>query len=314
MVCQTDKSGRFCVLTRDQYLQAGMVHTKNDKKVTTEEQEEIERAVNGHVRWWGAIWDLGSAWSQESRCLANLINHGLGTCPMTLLVKDHKTWSVIPKTRSVMGGNVGANCGISEFPSLMLEPVAKEQDNKLEISATTGLLADIADLNEELDRERRQVNVSTLQEEISTLQEELSSQQEAIDDHPQVEHTARGEQTGHYPGSPCSNQRDIRQFLVDKNEQKISFVQPAGRNKEEDEPWDKNRVIRNKMVDARRAADKEEAKKHMTKKPPMKPPMKMWEGMKVTHARDVDNTMVQDKEEVVEVMMNTHEYTTSGHS
>jgi hypothetical protein len=90
---------------------------------------------------------------------------------------------------------------------------------------------------------------------------------------------------------------DIRQFLVDKNEQKISFVQPAGRNKEKNEPWNKNSVIRNNMVDARRAADKEEAKKHMTKKPPMK----MWEGMKVTHARDVDNAMVQEKEEVVVV-------------
>jgi hypothetical protein len=67
VVCQTDKSGRLCVLTRDQYLQAGMVHIKNDKKVTNEEQEEIERAVNGHVMWWGAICDLGSAWSQESR-------------------------------------------------------------------------------------------------------------------------------------------------------------------------------------------------------------------------------------------------------
>ena len=65
VVCQTDKSGRFCVLTRDQYLQAGNVHTVNDKNVTIEEQEEIERAVNGHVRWWGAIWDLGSTWSQE---------------------------------------------------------------------------------------------------------------------------------------------------------------------------------------------------------------------------------------------------------
>ena len=200
-VCQTDKSGRFCVLIREQYLQAGNVHIVNDKKVTMEEQGEIERAVNGHVRWWGAIWDLGSAWSQESRCLANLINHGLGTCPMTLLIKDHKTWSVIPKTRSVMGGNEGANSGISEFLSLVLEPVAKEQDDKLEINATTGLLADIADLNDELDRESRQENIpnisiheeddSTLQEEFSTLHEEPSSPQEAISDHPQVEHTAR---------------------------------------------------------------------------------------------------------------------------
>ena len=51
------------------------------------------------------------------------------------------------------------------------------------------------------------------------------------------------------------------------------------------------------MVDARRAADREEAKKHKS----MKPPMKLWEGKKVTHARDVPNAMVQDKEEVVVV-------------
>ena len=74
-----------------------------------------------------------------------------------------------------MGGNDGENCGISEFLSLVLEHVAKEQDNKLEISATTGLLADIADLNEKLDRERRQVNISIREEEVSTLQEEFST-------------------------------------------------------------------------------------------------------------------------------------------
>ena len=29
-ICQTDKSGRFCVLTREQYMEAGMEHVKND--------------------------------------------------------------------------------------------------------------------------------------------------------------------------------------------------------------------------------------------------------------------------------------------
>ena len=222
MVCQTDKSGRFCV-------QAGLEHVKNDRKVTIEEQEEVERAVNGHVRWWGAIWGLGSNRSQESRCLSNFINHGLGTCPMTLLIKDHKTWSLIPKTRSVMGGNEGANFGISKFLSLVLEPVAKEQDDKMEISATNDLLADITDLNDELDEERR--NVSTPEEEMYTLQEEESSHEGAmpnqegdhdvadqsvdgeVPDHHQDDHTARGEKTGHYSGSHCSTQQDIRQFL-----------------------------------------------------------------------------------------------------
>ena len=32
VICQTDKSGRFCVLTRDQYLEAGLEHTKKDGK------------------------------------------------------------------------------------------------------------------------------------------------------------------------------------------------------------------------------------------------------------------------------------------
>ena len=73
---------------------------------------------------------------------------------MTLLIKDYKTWSVVPKTRSVMGGNEGGNCGISEFLSLVLEPVAREQGNNMEINATNGLLADIVDLNDELDEER----------------------------------------------------------------------------------------------------------------------------------------------------------------
>ena len=52
-----------------------------------------------------------------------------------------------------MGGNEGGNCGISEFLSLVLEPVAREQGNNMEINATNGLLADIVDLNDELDEE-----------------------------------------------------------------------------------------------------------------------------------------------------------------
>ena len=87
-------------------------------------------------------------------------NHGLAICPMTLLIKDHKsTWSVILETedtlpsRSVMGGNVGGNRGISEFLSLVLEPVAKEMKGSMEIDATSGLLSDIEKVNDEIIKE-----------------------------------------------------------------------------------------------------------------------------------------------------------------
>ena len=37
-----------------QYLKAGLEHTKKDKKIDQRDHEEIQRAVNGHMRWWGA--------------------------------------------------------------------------------------------------------------------------------------------------------------------------------------------------------------------------------------------------------------------
>jgi hypothetical protein len=121
IICATDKSGRFAVLTREQYIQAGEAHTKHDKKVGMEESKMIERELNGHMRWWSEMTGLGGHWNQKDRSLRNLLNHGLATCPMTLLIKDHKTWSVesgeTPPTRSIMGGNVGGNKGLSEFMS-----------------------------------------------------------------------------------------------------------------------------------------------------------------------------------------------------
>ena len=154
--CLSDgQSGRFCVLTRQQYLEAGIEHTKNDRKITQDDQEEIQRSPNGHMCWWGPIRSLGSNWGQEARCLSNLLNHGLKVFPMTLLVKDHKTWSVTPPTRSVIGGNEGGNAGISEFISLV---VAREQSGNMEINATNGLLADITDYNEELRREKEETS------------------------------------------------------------------------------------------------------------------------------------------------------------
>ena len=129
IVCQTEKSGRFYVLTRQHYLEAGWKHTGKDRKISLEDQGEIKRSLNGHMRWYGSIWNLGSNWSQEARCL-RILSHGLGVCPMTLLIKDHKSWPIVPPTRSVMGENEGGNSGISEFVSMVLDPVVREQDEK----------------------------------------------------------------------------------------------------------------------------------------------------------------------------------------
>ena len=126
-IAQTDKSGKFCVLTKEQYMEAATVHIKDDRKLSLEESKMIENHLNGHMRWWAEMTCLSDNWNQRDRAVRNLLNHGLAVCPLTLLIKDHKIWSVesgeSPPSRPVICGNVGGNRAMSEYMSLFLEPV-----------------------------------------------------------------------------------------------------------------------------------------------------------------------------------------------
>ena len=46
VIAETDKSGKFCVFSMEEYLKAGEVHTKNDKKVDEKELREIQKTLN----------------------------------------------------------------------------------------------------------------------------------------------------------------------------------------------------------------------------------------------------------------------------
>ena len=74
--------------------------------------------------------NMSKTWNQEYRAVRNLLNHGLAVCPMTLLIKDHKVFSIgeTPPTRSVMAGNASDIKPLSEFMSLILEPVPRKMD------------------------------------------------------------------------------------------------------------------------------------------------------------------------------------------
>ena len=52
VICQTDKSGKFAMLTKEQYLTAGKVPTCKDQEISRKVSENIERQQNGHMRWW----------------------------------------------------------------------------------------------------------------------------------------------------------------------------------------------------------------------------------------------------------------------
>ena len=95
-----------------------------------------------------------------------------------------------------MGGNVGANKPLSEYMSLILEPVAKRMEG-MEINASSGLLSVIESLNDELStrteeiekngttsntRGDRNIILDTIEEElerISSLEEGEEVQEES---------------------------------------------------------------------------------------------------------------------------------------
>ena len=124
---------------------------------------------------------------------------------------------------------------------------------------------------------------------------EEDNQELAKDGSSTIDHTARGGADQTLPLAVTDkNQSDIRQFLKAGNNAP-SFVKTVPVKVEE--PVDKMRMIRNKMAEARRAADRDEAMKTKV----VEPPMKLWKGEKVVYAKDVDNDRVQDHGELVVV-------------
>ena len=159
IIGQTDKSSRFAVMTRKQYLDAGKVHTNKDLKVGWQDVKYTQGQLNSHMWWVAKILGYGKRTDPE-RVLKNLQNHYLELPEMALLVKDHKAWSpdkgVPVPTRPVVSGNRGLNTHLSEAIAEILEPVALEMGSG-EVSSTEEALALIDNLNIKI-REGRDIS------------------------------------------------------------------------------------------------------------------------------------------------------------
>ena len=57
VVTPTDKSSRLAVMTKEQYQEAGSVHTSKDKHIDWNTVSKLQRNVNSHVWWLAQIVD-----------------------------------------------------------------------------------------------------------------------------------------------------------------------------------------------------------------------------------------------------------------
>ena len=65
IIIKTDKSGKFCIVSVQDYLKLGEVHTSKDRKVSREVAVETEKLLNGHSNSWCKIWSLGEDHKHE---------------------------------------------------------------------------------------------------------------------------------------------------------------------------------------------------------------------------------------------------------
>ena len=162
IITETDKSGKFCVLRRDQYLQSGAKHTSGDLEVEWEQVQSIQKAVNDHCKWIRRIFGFGVNWNHEDRFSSNMSDRWEIVAPLYLLVKDHKGWrvgsSTPPPSRPVCSGNQGLNRHIRQFQSpyeavsMVLESVCHAIEGN-DIDSPSGLLEKLDVLNKESSKE-----------------------------------------------------------------------------------------------------------------------------------------------------------------
>ena len=74
MVSQTDKSGRFAVLTLEQYIASGKVHTITDECNDWKDVKYLPGQVNNHVWWISKALD--NAENTDQKRMHRNIQHG----------------------------------------------------------------------------------------------------------------------------------------------------------------------------------------------------------------------------------------------
>ena len=94
IVVKTDKSGRFALMSIEEYQRAGEVHTSKDSEVDLEFLIKNQRKLNGHISMLLKTFLVGESHGHYERIRNLKITHSLSVAPLYLLFKDHKGWTL----------------------------------------------------------------------------------------------------------------------------------------------------------------------------------------------------------------------------
>ena len=156
VILKTDKSGKMCLVTWEEYEKMGKEHTSKDEEVGRKGIIEMEKQINGHVFFWSKMWGSGDAHGQRDRIIDSKVVSSEQLADLYLMLKDHKEGN---KTRPVVTGCNSNTRGFSNCVSDLLESVNKASEEPYETNSSEDMLARIQKYNikaEEIMREGRE--------------------------------------------------------------------------------------------------------------------------------------------------------------
>ena len=167
VVCATDKSGRFALMTMEDYKFSGSKHTMADREVDLDYVRKNQRILNAHCSMLIKVFLIGSNWEHEDRIRETFIQNSLTVCPFYLLFKDHKGWEGHmggpPPSRGIAGASSGQNSPLSEIISIVVEPIVTAAKYGFEKISSADFLSMCDQLNDQI----RQNNVAESEVELN---------------------------------------------------------------------------------------------------------------------------------------------------
>ena len=185
VVVKSDKSGKFSIMSMDEYRRAGEVHTRKDREVTVDFLLKNQRKLNGHLSMLLKTFLVGKNHEHYERIRNLKLTHSLSVAPLYLLFKDHKGWTLSTgkpsPSRPVVSAGSGQDDHLSEIISHILEPIVKMRPGGMEMTSTGDFIALVDGINMKSIL-IEDINLDEVDEHLDNQAKEAQERYDRIDD------------------------------------------------------------------------------------------------------------------------------------
>ena len=153
VVC-SDKSGKLCLLTEEEYIASARPHIEKDKILSSEEVARKEDMLNCHTFQFARVIGLCKKRWKDKRLKSAVTNTNIKPPPVYCLIKDHKT--IVPgepiPSRNVCGAVSSQTAQLGHMATMIMNGAADliAQSTTSECDSTEDMIASMEQTNQKI--------------------------------------------------------------------------------------------------------------------------------------------------------------------